>query len=77
MRTIKVSPKMSKIKTFASEDTKQMKDDCLYDETLKQFVGVASASIKARLNLKYSKIKAQKGLNYSQKWEKRKLRKES
>ena len=44
-----------------------MKDAHLYDETQKQFVGVAPVSNKAPLNLKYSKIKAQKVVNYSQK----------
>ena len=59
-----------------------MKDAHLYKETLKQFAAVAQASVKAVLNLKYSKIKAQKVLNYSQKWVKsrnvqqRKLRKD-
>ena len=45
-----------------------MKGAHLYEENLNQSVCVAQASIKAPLNLRYSTIKPQKVLNYSQKW---------
>ena len=60
-----------------------MKGAHLYEGTLNQFVCVDPALIKSPLNLRCSKIKPQKVLNYSQKgatsknMHQRKLRKES